>query len=261
MRDLTETFLDKIIRDEQEKARVAMDKKPDNSQYKCPRCQDMGYYKLVIDGYDYVTKCKCDIVFDNRINETGLPDTYKNKTFDNFHSINDSATNARKFCLNFISKYPNNPKGLLFLGSCGTGKTHLAAATIRALSIKGQTGMLFVDSREMLSEIKATFDKRKEISEQEVLEKYKKASILCIDDLGAEQHTEWTDSIFSHVINARYNKGLKLFITTNYMDAPRTGTPSLTDRIGKRSRSRLYEMCADIFINAHDYRRRNIRPN
>ena len=60
----------------------------------------------------------------------------------------------------------------------------------------------------------------------------------------------------AHIINCRYNDRKMTIFTSNYLDAPmRSGEETLTDRIGIRLRSRLYEMCKLIEIRGKDFRR------
>jgi DNA replication protein DnaC len=55
--------------------------------------------------------------------------------------------------------------GLIFTGSIGVGKTHLATAILKALiSDKGSKG-LFRDYRELLKQIQGTYDKQSRITE------------------------------------------------------------------------------------------------
>ncbi len=79
-----------------------------------------------------------------------------------------------------------------------------------------------------------------------------------------------------HILNTRYNEKRVTLMTTNYLDS--NGRPivpslprsprlpsgpscrsaredSLTDRLGMRIRSRLYEMCRTVELFAPDYRR------
>jgi len=78
------------------------------------------------------------------------------------------------------------------------------------------------------------------------------------------------------VLNTRYNEKRVTLLTTNFLDSDAAGgnssagaappqrvagmraptiEDSLTERVGKRIRSRLYEMCRTIEINAADYRK------
>jgi hypothetical protein len=101
------------------------------------------------------------------------------------------------------------------------------------------------------------------------------ADVLLLDDLGANKPSPWAMETVGHVLNSRYNEKRVTLLTTNYLDtgpasitspmpasAPtsmpasrRSFLPSgqavagareenLTDRLGMRIRSRLYEILA-----------------
>jgi DNA replication protein DnaC len=99
------------------------------------------------------------------------------------------------------------------------------------------------------------------------------ADVLLLDDLGASKPSPWALETVGHILNTRYNERRITLLTTNYLDG--TGTESappgprlpsgqavaaaredsLSERLGKRIRSRLYEMCRTIELFAPDYRR------
>jgi DNA replication protein DnaC len=59
----------------------------------------------------------------------------------------------------------------------------------------------------------------------------------------------------AHIINCRYNEKKLTIFTSNYLDTPsKQGEESLTDRIGARLRSRLFEMCTEIDVRGEDFR-------
>ena len=104
-----------------------------------------------------------------------------------------------------------------------------------------------------------------------VLEPVFEAEVLLIDDLGASKPSPWALETIGHILNKRYNEKRVTLLTTNYLDtaeappAPvrfpsgQAAAParedSLTERLGQRVRSRLYEMCRTVEIAAPDYRR------
>jgi DNA replication protein DnaC len=170
----------------------------------------------------------------------------------------------------FVRDFPGaTEKGLLFMGSSGAGKTHLAVAALKELIRRGHSG-LFCDYRELLKEIQASYNPASESTEMGVLEPIRNAEILVLDDLGASKPSAWVLDIIGLVLNARYNERRVTLLTTNYLDeasAPDTSgkLPSgqrvsvkedtLADRIGERMRSRLYEMCRTVELFAPDFRR------
>ncbi len=107
-----------------------------------------------------------------------------------------------------------------------------------------------------------------------VLEPVLKTELLVLDDVGSSKPSPWALETVGHVLNTRYNEKRATILTTNIFDTDGASaaqqpasvgrgsgmrTPmaedSLTERVGKRIRSRLYEMCRTVEIAAPDYRK------
>ncbi len=211
-----------------------------------------------------------------------IPHRYEHCDFENFDTDlwggspestiwNRSLAQARVVIEAFARDYPASTEtGLLLMGPCGVGKTHLAVATLRQLMLRGHH-VRFYDYRELLKDIQASYNPDHPVSELAVLEPVLEAEVLLLDDLGASKPSPWALETISHILNKRYNDKRITLLTTNYLDDTEAASapahlPSgqtiaaareetLTDRIGQRVRSRLYEMCRTVEISSADYRR------
>jgi DNA replication protein DnaC len=217
-----------------------------------------------------------------------VPERYRHCDFANYETDNEienvpraqldafnrSLAQAKLVVERFAAEFPvGNEHGLLLMGPCGVGKTHLAVAALKEIVLRGHSG-LFYDYRELLKEIQDSYNAESQATEMGVLEPVLKAEILVLDDIGSSKPSLWALETVGHVLNTRYNEKRVSLLTTNFLDAEvaaNSAAPppalrvagmrapalddSLTERVGKRIRSRLYEMCRTVEIFAPDYRK------
>jgi DNA replication protein DnaC len=240
----------------------------------------------------------CDCTIDNKaervLAKVRVPDRYRHCDFENFETDNEienasreqmvawnrSLAQAKLIVQRFAEEFSpvhemQSEQGLLLMGPCGAGKTHLAVAALKEIVERGHSG-LFYDYRELLKEIQDSYNAESQTTETGVLEPVLKVEILVLDDVGSSKPSLWALETVGHILNTRYNEKRVTILTTNFLDTDSAIAPapaahfagmraptiedSLTDRVGKRIRSRLYEMCRNIEISAPDYRKeiRNI---
>ncbi|HEU5410797.1 MAG TPA: ATP-binding protein [Candidatus Acidoferrales bacterium] len=230
----------------------------------------------------WAVPCECtEIDRQSRILERArLPLRYTHCNFESFdtdqydgetHSSNASAWNrslaqAKLIVQGFARGFPvGTEHGLMLMGPCGVGKTHLAVAALAEIALRGHSA-LFYDYRELLKEIQDSYNPESNSTEMGVLEPVLKAEVLLLDDLGSSKPSLWALETVGHILNTRYNEHRMTILTTNFLDAlsstsrqphsrPTPTEDTLTDRVGVRIRSRLYEMCQTVEILAPDYRR------
>jgi DNA replication protein DnaC len=245
----------------------------------CELCKDSGFVP-VPDTFFLVTECVCQRIkrHEYRLKKSGVPERYLAASFANFSTAgaDRSVEYAAIVSKSYVEKFPTleDGNGLLFTGSVGTGKTHLSLAVIRELRVRYGADTLFVDFRDLLKRMQATFGKDKTTTEAEILRPVLEAQVLVLDELGAARATDWTFDVVEHVINSRYNARSATILTTNLPNHPAGYTPprdagrgyaaaamaaaaspeTLGDRIGMRMYSRLQQMCTVVEVKGEDYR-------
>jgi len=147
------------------------------------------------------------------------------------------------------------------MGPQGVGKTHLAVGIIKQLMKLKSIPCLFRTFPELLKEIQNSYNPVSQSSELSLLAPVLETEVLVLDELGAQNPSSWVQDEVAYVLNYRYNDNKVTILTTNFKDEEerkekKVGiADSLTERIGVRMRSRLYEMCKTIKMNGNDFRR------
>ncbi len=221
----------------------------------CPRCFGTGIE--VVDGFGARTcECRRKDAHSLRLAKALIPKRYEKCHFNTFtHKLTASQRDALRFAQDFTQTFPAVDQGLLFTGPVGVGKTHLAVSIIKGLSERGFQ-CLFYEFGSLLKEIQDSYNPNTKASELTVLSPVLTADILVLDELGASKPTDWVRDTLGHIINTRYNHDLFTIFTTNYPDerASEAGE-TLEDRVGVRTRSRIFEMCRTVKIDGDDHRR------
>lgn len=221
----------------------------------CAQCRGTGWELVPGRG---VRRCECRRTSGALVSAARIPKRYESCSFDSYFPLNPSQEAAVTFARQVAESYPNSDIGLLFLGTCGVGKTHLAVAILRVL-LEKNIGCLFYDFRDLLKEIQDSWNPQKGTSEMDVLSPVYDAEVLVLDELGASKPTEWVKDTMTHVINKRYNDRKVTIFTSNYLDAKANQyDETLNERVGERLRSRLHEMCKVVPVIGEDYRK-NVR--
>jgi DNA replication protein DnaC len=247
----------------------------------CPKCFATGTRLATSDaGVTSAVICDCrrSNAGDRVLEAARIPPRFRQCSFHNYFPKNDSQYFAHSFASRLVDEYPSVDSGLLFMGSVGVGKTHLAIAVLKQLIEKKGASCLFYESGSLLKTIQDSYNPVSQTSEMRVLAPVYQAEVLVLDELGATVPTNWVRDTLYQVINTRYNNRKLTIFTTNYLDERRAvdeapdasdskrkrtfaadriqELTTLEDRIGTPLRSRLYEMCKKVIIEGEDYRKR-----
>ena len=228
----------------------------------CARCNGSGWIPLAGDSLR-VEPCGCqgDLRRRQRIAASNIPRRYyPHCTLETFHdrknAILKSALNRVR---DFVDAWPmtTDGRGLLLMGGCGAGKTHLAVAVLIEIIHSGKSGkVLFCNFQDLIQEIQASFDSDAPVGKSEILRPLLEADLLVLDELGSVRPSQFVQDIIYYVINSRYNTVRTTIFTTNVPDE--AGDNGLKHKIGDRALSRLHEMAELISLRSiSDYRIEN----
>ncbi len=142
-----------------------------------------------------------------------MPKDLKEATFKNIHKDDKARIPIIKHFKEFIDNYDNEikPKGVYLTGSFGSGKTYLIASLFNDMAKKGVKSVL-IYYPEFLSRLKSSFNS----NYGEQLDYIKKVPILLLDDIGAENCSNWSrDEVLGPILQFRMDNHLPTFFTSN----------------------------------------------
>lgn len=220
----------------------------------CPACYGSGM-EVVPGKGARPCKCRKQKTHTNLLDKARLPKRYTDCHFHNYRAMNPTQERAIKFATKLAMEYPAIERGLVFMGTVGVGKTHLAVSILKSLTERGFSCQ-FYEFGALLKEIQDSYNPNTQSSELKILAPVLDAEVLVLDEIGASKPTDWVKDTMAHIINTRYNDKKLTVFTTNYLDERREQRDeTLEDRIGVRLRSRLYEMCKTVVMQGDDFRR------
>ena len=191
--------------------------------FTCPNCRDTG----IVNG----KTCSCveeaaRTLRREEINQASPLGLCKFSTFDvNRYPAavepelgrptRDYMAQLLEFCQKYAEKFSSQSRNLLFMGTAGLGKTHLALAIADAV-LDGGHDVLYTSSAALMTRLgREQFDRD---ADEEWLTSCKEADLLILDDLGTEFLSAVTISALYELINTRMLTHRPTIYTTNITD-------------------------------------------
>lgn len=222
----------------------------------CPICRGAGFLRMEAPvnhpNFSRLVPCVCKLEEQRERSQANLRafsdlSAFRDLTFETF----DPSVRGARQAYDVARSYAENPDNwLLFVGSYGCGKTHLAAAIANFTLHHKQMGPIFAVVPDLLDHLRTAFGPNAETSYDQRFTAFRNADLLILDDLGTENATPWAREKLFQIINHRYIERAPTVVTTNDLD-----------RVDGRIRSRLcdWQISRSVYIDADDYRSRSPR--
>jgi DNA replication protein DnaC len=173
---------------------------------------------------------------------------FRECTFENFN-IDSQNEKLYKMAVKYCDKWPEMKRqnvGFLFWGAPGNGKSYLSFCIANRL-LQNFVPVIAISSIGILNRIKQTYNNHGKEGEVEVINSLKNASLLVLDDLGAENDTDWSKEKLYEIIDSRIRDQKPMIVTTNLTPDQLRKKLTGEDNVA-RTYDRLVEMCCPIEV-------------
>ncbi|MCT4604902.1 MAG: ATP-binding protein [Marinisporobacter sp.] len=240
-----------------------------NSDDYCPKCK--GKKSMMINILGNMRKvpvlCKCEkekyekqrMIDENtekiykleRLREHSLMDEcFKSCTFENWKHDKNSQ-NMYRIGINYCDRWQEMKKknmGFTFWGPPGTGKTYLSFCIANRL-LQNYVPVIAISTINIINRIYDSYKRYGQQGEVQIINSLKNASLLILDDLGAEYTSKAgkEKQIIYSILDARYRDKKPVIVTTNLNLKQLKEKLRGNDRID-RTYDRLLELAPPIEI-------------
>ncbi|MBD1586712.1 ATP-binding protein [Pseudomonas typographi] len=207
--------------------------------YGCPRCHFDRRHAADITVRSAGALDHSQRLLNERLLDAQIPLRFQLESLDTWHAYSDVAkAQTWSMASGYVETFAENfeaGRGVMLLGTVGTGKTHLACgilqAVIRNFAAQGATG-LYISAGDVIRSIKETFGGQGK-TEAQVYSGLMEPTLLVIDEIGAQHGTDFERQVLFEVINGRYERVLPTIVVSNL------GVVDLRQCMGDRAVDRL----------------------
>ncbi|MCK5610009.1 ATP-binding protein [Candidatus Pacearchaeota archaeon] len=178
-----------------------------------------------------------ELTLKSALNEMKVPTAYRGKRYSNY----DNPELAMK-----VKKIVDLKLSVVLSGTPGLGKTHLAVASLLHMMKRYEKKPLFLSAPELFVELRDRI--KNNVTEQSIIDRYLRAPLLVIDDLGVETKTDRSVETFYSIIDGRSRSNKQIIITSELT------IKEIGEIYGDRLASRLCGMGEYIRFEGDDYR-------
>jgi len=197
----------------------------------CKKCKSLKSCKNKVEGFAYTPSLDKNIItfsyqaclkkeeelkknaYKDNLELFDMPKSIAEASLKDLYKDDKTRLPIIKYFKEFMDNYDklDKPKGIYLTGSFGSGKTYLIAALFNEMAKKGVRSAL-IYYPEFLRSLKASF-------QTDYIEQFnyiKKVPLLLLDDIGAENCSNWSrDEVLGPILQYRMESQLPTFFTSN----------------------------------------------
>jgi len=146
-----------------------------------------------------------------------IPQRFANRTLENYTANLSGQKAALKVATDYADHFEDvltMGRSLIFCGTAGTGKTHLAVGIAKRVIALGKSAT-FTTAMDAIRSVRETYRKTSEITERQAIARFAQADLTIIDEVGSQLGTDAEKVTLFDLINARYERERPMIVLSN----------------------------------------------
>lgn len=186
--------------------------------YRCEKCQDTGFigtkkcscYKQHLVSVYYKNSDLKELTRENNFENFSIDYYSARKTGSEPESPRKNMEKVLSRCMSFIRNFDSTNENLLFYGTSGTGKSFLSICIAKALLDRGHL-VVYRTAENLIQNLRRIRFEGDENLEDLLIN----CDLLIIDDLGAEQISDFSKTELFNLLNKRILNDKNMIVSTN----------------------------------------------
>lgn len=146
-----------------------------------------------------------------------IPQRFASRTLENYTATLPGQKNALRVATEYAEHFAtclDSGRSLIFCGTAGTGKTHLAVGIAKLVIAQGHTAA-FTTAMDAIRRVRETYRKSSEKTERQVIEEFSMPDLTIIDEVGSQLGTDAEKVTLFDLINALYERERPMIVMSN----------------------------------------------
>jgi len=177
-------------------------------------------------------------IIEARLDNAMIPIRFQQHSFDTYEEKSVDHKKKKQLCLdyakNFLKKQ-NSGTSIIFSGTTGTGKTHLACAIANYIILNHDKTAVFISVLNAVRRVKETYRKGSQETEREAIRWFLNPDLLILDEVGVQFGSDTEKMVLFEIINQRYENLKPTILLSNF------SAENLKEFIGDRIMDRMKE--------------------
>jgi len=189
------------------------------------------------------------------LERSGVQDIYLSATLESYQVYRPEQKVAIATCRDYLRNFGQfgAVKNMVFCGSTGTGKNHMASAICNALNASGKSAVV-ATAFEIQMKARASRRHDSPVTEDRVISSFANVDLLVLDEIELGSTTDYDSKIVNAVIDQRVTKGRSTIVLTNmHLD-------QLANHVGERIADRLFASFCLVECYWPSYRTNKPKP-